>query len=44
MDDEELTDLLTVASAVAALQCSRAGATPPTVGEVERFLAAPRIG
>jgi fructokinase len=41
MDDEELTDLLTVASAVAALQCSRAGASPPTVGEVERFLAAP---
>jgi sugar/nucleoside kinase (ribokinase family) len=39
MDGDELADLLRVASAVAALQCSRAGATPPTVDEVERFLA-----
>jgi fructokinase len=38
IDDEELADLLSVATAVAALQCSRAGATPPTVDEVERFL------
>jgi fructokinase len=39
MDHEELADLLSVASAVAALQCSRAGATPPSVDELERFLA-----
>jgi fructokinase len=39
MDDDELADLLRVASAVAALQCSRAGATPPSVEEVELFLA-----
>jgi sugar/nucleoside kinase (ribokinase family) len=39
MDRDELPDLLSVASAVAALQCSRAGATPPTVAEVERLLA-----
>jgi fructokinase len=41
MGDEELSALLRVASAVAALQCSRAGATPPTLGEVERFLGLP---
>jgi fructokinase len=40
MDEDELADLLSIASAVAALQCSRAGATPPWVDEVERFLAA----
>jgi fructokinase len=39
MDDEELADVLTFAAAVAALQCSRAGASPPTIAEVERFLA-----
>ena len=39
LDHEELTDVVAVASAVAALQCSRAGATPPTADEVERFLA-----
>jgi fructokinase len=38
VDDEELADLLSVASAVAALQCSRVGASPPTGEEVERFL------
>jgi fructokinase len=38
LDDEELAELLRIASAVAALQCSRAGATPPTLDEVERFL------
>jgi fructokinase len=38
VDDEVLADLLSVAAAVAALQCSRPGATPPTVDEVERFL------
>jgi fructokinase len=40
VDDEELADLLSVASAVAALQCSRVGASPPTGEEVERFLGA----
>lgn len=38
VDDDELADLLRVASAVAALQCSRVGASPPTEEEVERFL------
>jgi len=38
MDDEELAGVLTFAAAVAALQCSRAGASPPTLEEVERFL------
>jgi fructokinase len=40
MDDEELAGVLTFAAAVAALQCSRAGASPPTLEEVERFLGA----
>lgn len=40
MDDEELAHVLTFAAAVAALQCSRAGASPPTLAEVERFLGA----
>lgn len=39
MDDEELADVVTFAAAVAALQCARAGASPPTLDEVERFLA-----
>jgi len=39
MDDGELTDVLTFAAAVSALQCSRAGATPATLAEVERFLS-----
>ena len=38
MDDEELADVVTFAAAVATLQCSRAGATPPTIDEVERFV------
>jgi fructokinase len=38
MDDEELAGLLTFAAAVAAVQCSRAGASPPTLAEVGRFL------
>jgi fructokinase len=41
MDDAELADVLTFAAAVAAVQCSRAGATPPTLEEVERFLSRP---
>jgi hypothetical protein len=32
-------DLLRFASAVAALQCSRAGAVPPTLAEVSAFAA-----
>jgi fructokinase len=38
MDDGELSGLLTFAAAASALQCARAGATPPTLTEVERFL------
>jgi len=38
MDDDELAGVLTFAAAVAALQCACAGATPPTLDEVERFL------
>jgi fructokinase len=38
MHDEELADVVNFAAAVAALQCSRSGATPPTLDEVERFL------
>lgn len=39
MDDAELEDVLRFASAVAALQCSRAGAVPPTLAEVHAFAA-----
>ena len=42
MDDAALADVVTFAAAVGALQCSRAGATPPTLEEVQRFLGAPR--
>lgn len=38
MDHEQLADVVSFAAAVAALQCSRAGATPPTLDEVEQFL------
>jgi fructokinase len=38
LDDAELADGLAFATAVAALQCSRAGATSPTLDEVEAFL------
>jgi fructokinase len=38
LDDAELADALAFATAVAALQCTRAGATPPTLDEVETFL------
>jgi fructokinase len=41
LDDAELDDVLTFATAVAALQCSRAGSQPPTLHEVERFLHEP---
>lgn len=42
MDHEQLADVVNFAAAVAALQCSRAGATPPTLGEVEQFLRVER--
>jgi fructokinase len=38
--DDELADLMSFAAAVAALQCSRVGASPPTLDEVQRFLGA----
>jgi fructokinase len=41
LDDTELADALALATAVAALQCSRAGAVPPTLDEVDAFLGAP---
>ena len=39
MDGSELAGVLRFASAVAALQCSRAGAVPPTLAEVQTFAA-----
>jgi fructokinase len=36
-----LADGLAFAAAVGALQCARAGATPPTLAEVEAFLDQP---
>jgi fructokinase len=39
LGDDELADLMRFAAAVAALQCSRSGASPPTLDEVERFLS-----
>jgi len=38
LDDGELRDLLAFATAVAALQCTRAGAEPPLLIDVEEFL------
>lgn len=43
MDGEELEDVLRFATAVAALQCSRAGAVPPTLAEVSEFAAYPNV-
>jgi fructokinase len=40
MDGEELAGVLTFAATVAALQCLRSGASPPTLEEVELFLGA----
>jgi fructokinase len=39
MDEPALEDALSFACAVAALQCSRAGAAPPTLEEVDEFWA-----
>jgi fructokinase len=41
LDPEALTDGLGFAAAVGALQCARAGATPPTLAEVDAFLDRP---
>jgi fructokinase len=43
IDPDALTDGLGFAAAVGALQCARAGATPPTLAEVEAFLDHPEI-
>ena len=37
LDDPELRALLALGRTVAALQCSRAGASPPTLAEVRAF-------
>jgi fructokinase len=37
LETDELEDALRLAAAVGALQCSRAGATPPTLAELDRF-------
>jgi fructokinase len=39
LDEARLTDVLTFAVGVGALQCARAGAAPPGLAEVEAFLA-----
>jgi fructokinase len=41
LDRSELTAALTLAATVGALQCARAGASPPTLAEVEAFVGAP---
>lgn len=38
LDEAELGDALTFATAAATLQCTRRGAAPPTVAEVDAFL------
>ena len=43
MDRADLEDVLRFATAVAALQCSRAGAVPPTLAEVSAFGAYPNV-
>ena len=37
LGSDELEEALALAAAVGALQCSRAGATPPTLAELDRF-------
>lgn len=39
LDDVELGEALTFATAVAALQCTRPGGLPPTLAEVEAFVS-----
>ena len=41
LDRTELPAALTLAATVGALQCARAGASPPTLAEVEAFVGAP---
>jgi fructokinase len=40
LERDELEDALRLATAVGALQCARAGATPPALAELDRFLGA----
>jgi fructokinase len=42
LDDAELADIVSFAAAVAALQSTRAGSSPPTLAEVEALIAAER--
>ena len=39
LEADELDDALAFAAAVGALQCARAGASPPSLEEVEAFAA-----
>lgn len=43
LDDAGLENALSFACAVAALQCSRAGAVPPTLEDVDEFLGYPNV-
>ena len=43
LDDTGLETALSFANVVAALQCSRAGAVPPTLGDVDEFLGYPKV-
>ena len=43
IDDARLETALSFACAVAALQCSRAGAVPPTLEDVDKFLGYPNV-
>jgi fructokinase len=43
LDDAALESALSFACAVAALQCSRAGAVPPTLEDVDEFLGYPKV-
>lgn len=40
LDEQELTDVVSFAVAVASLQCERKGSSPPTLAEVQAFVAA----
>ena len=43
LDDAGLEQALSFACVVAALQCSRAGAVPPTLDDVDEFLGYPKV-